>query len=202
MLGAACSPDPQRASIVIVSVDTLRSDHVGLYGGRLKTANLDRIGREGATVTNAFAPCGRTTQSVGSMLTGLHPFTHGADGLGMKLPEEAVTIAEHLAGLGFETVAFTSNLNLAPNLGFEQGFDVYSNPRSRFTGNSADQITDEALAWLSSRDDPDRPFLLWVHYLDPHWTYEPPDDLAALVDPDWNGEFDLYERWQSGTVEK
>jgi arylsulfatase A-like enzyme len=190
-----CGDGAERPPVVLVTVDTLRADAIGLFGEPvLPTPAMDRIGREGAVAAQTVTSIPRTTQGVGSILTGLHPFQHGADGLGMVLPDEVTTLAEVLSERGYDTAAFVTNVNLKPGLGFEQGFDLYSNPESRWKGNSAVSVTEEALAWLRGREAGGEPFLLWVHYLDPHWPYTPDEEWVRRADPDWDGSFDLFER--------
>lgn len=191
--------------VVLVSVDTLRADHLTLYGpSPVSTPNMDRIGQEGATARTAWAPFGRTTQSVGSFLTGLHPLRHGADGLGMPLPDRVVTLAERFKAAGYRTAAFVSNMHLQKGAGFEQGFDVYSNPPSRWATDSAGPLTEEALAWLGDQvaRAEGAPLFLWIHYLDPHWPYQPGPELVEQFDPEWDGSYDLFERVSSGDITK
>lgn len=196
--GACGGPDSMRP-IVLVTVDALRADHVGFYGtAPLPTPNMDQIGREGAAADYAVAPFGRTTQSIGTILTGLHPLAHGADGLGMQLPGRVTTIAEVLRLHGYDTAAFVSNIVLRPGLGFEQGFDIYSNPRPHWENDSAHDVTAEALAWAADPRRQKRPWFLWLHYLDPHWTYEPASEFARLADPDWAGGDKLLEELRHG----
>ncbi len=189
-LASACR-SAERTSVLLIIVDTVRADHVGYYGGKFATPNLDRVALEGAAAEYAVAPIGRTTQSVGTVLTGLHPLRHGADGIGMRLPDSNQTLAERLAGDGYDTAAFTSGNILMGGLGFDQGFKVYSNPKPRWYGDSADTVTDEAIAWLRERPASGRPFFLWAHYFDPHWTYEPPEEYVRKTDPTWEGPYEL-----------
>ncbi|MDQ7008624.1 MAG: sulfatase-like hydrolase/transferase [Acidobacteriota bacterium] len=188
--------------MILVTIDTLRADHVGLSGlAPHPTPAMDRIGREGAWAPLAVAPFGRTTQSVGTILTGLHPLRHGADGLGMVLPAEVTTLAEAFAAAGYRTGAFVSNVNLRAGLGFEQGHEVFSNSAARWKGNSAPALTGEALAWIDSLSGAE-PFFLWLHYLDPHWPYTPSDETLREVDPQWKGAFDLFRRVEGPELTK
>lgn len=201
-LSPSCRRDPPRP-VLFVTVDALRADRVGAYGSRgLPTPAIDRFAREGALVEGAVAPMGRTTQAVGTLLTGLHPLAHGADGLGMTLPAGPPTLAERFRAAGYDTAAFASNVFLRPGLGFERGFGVFSNPKQRWDGDSAAALTDEALAWLRRAAQGDRPWFLWVHYLDPHWTYEPPAEFGTRADPDWNGPFDFFGRVAASRLSK
>lgn len=171
----ATAPPP----VIVITIDTLRADHVSFLGTGASTPHLDQLAREGASGV-ALSPVPRTTQSIGTIFTGLHPLRHGADGLGMRLPEQVTTLAERLRDQGYDTAAIVSNLVLRPGLGFEQGFRLYSNPEARWEANSAEAITAEALAYL--RNQPaGKPFLLWAHYLDPHWPYNPAASGAVSV---------------------
>lgn len=195
--GSGCdwlSPHPP-PHVILITVDTLRADHVGAYGqSPLPTPAFDSIGTAGAVVAQAFAPFGRTTQSLGSILTGLHPLKHGADGLGMTLADENHTLSEILGEHGYRRGAFVSNLWIQKGHGFEQGFDVFTNPPERWEKDSAPQITGEALAWTRDSLQHKQPVFLWAHYLDPHWPYEPPARFAQLADPSWDGSFDLFAK--------
>jgi arylsulfatase A-like enzyme len=167
--------------LILVTIDTLRADVLdrSLEHGADRPGGLRALAAEGARAERAVAPFGRTTQSIGTALTGLHPLRHGADGLGMVLPDRAQTLAERLSADGWKTAAFTSNYFLRPGLGFEQGFGVYSCPEPRWAGESATSLTREALAWIDSEHRSGQPAFLWLHYLDPHWPYRPPPELVA-----------------------
>ncbi len=172
---------PQTRSLLLITVDTLRADRVGAHGpsGSL-TPVLDRLAREGTALSQCVVPVPRTSQSVASLLTGLHPVHHGVRGLFWPLPRQGgETLAERLGGAGYRTAAFTSNVVLRPGQGFERGFSLYDNPRPRWEKNGAGAVVEDALAWVR-RSGGDRWFV-WVHLLDPHWPYEPapPFDAAA-----------------------
>jgi arylsulfatase A-like enzyme len=191
ILPAACSRGERAAvergpHVVLITVDTLRRDYVSFYADPpLPTPAFDRFGHEGGAADLAVAPYGRTTQSVGTIMTGLHPLRHGAEGLGLNLPAEVTTLAEHFRAAGYRTLAFVSNRNLRPGLGFDQGFEHYGSDPSRYRGNSADALTREAIEWIEAQEAFETPLFLWVHYLDPHWGYLPPMELARLADPNW-----------------
>ncbi len=185
LLGAlgSCSPAPRPASLLLITLDTVRADHLGACGhSRPTSPRIDALAREGTLFRNTFAPVPRTTQSVATILTGLSPKHHRARGLFSFLPPANTTLAEILGERGYSTRAVVSNIFLQPGKGFEQGFESYSNPRSRFAGNSSREITDEALQGLRALS-PGPPFFLWVHYLDPHWSYDPAPELAEKFDP-------------------
>ncbi|RMG43651.1 MAG: hypothetical protein D6718_11685 [Acidobacteria bacterium] len=203
--GAGCAVRQEAPPVVLLTIDTLRADRLGCYGGPSPslTPNLDRLAEEGARIDVAVAPINRTTQAVGTILTGLDPWHHGADGLAMPLPDRVTTVAEVFKARGYATAAFVTNLNLAPGLGFEQGFDIYSNPQPRWRENSARQLTDEALAWLEAQSG--KRIFLWIHYLDPHWPYTPPPEVARRLDPDfagWDHGADIWDRQRRHEVTK
>jgi arylsulfatase len=197
---AACASPPPRASVLLITVDTMRADHLGAYGySRSTSPRMDALAREGVLFEKAFATVPRTTQSVATILTGLYPKHHRARGLFSVLTDANVTLAEILRAEGYATWAVVSNIFLQPGKGFEQGFDAYSNPRNRFDGDSSAQVTDEALARL--RQAADRPFLLWVHYLDPHWSYQPGPPFATQFDPGYR-ESEALRRFLAGGLPK
>jgi arylsulfatase A-like enzyme len=183
---AGCSRAPRPANLLLITIDTVRADHLSAYGySRPTSPRIETLAREGVFFRNAFATVPRTTQSVATILTGLYPKHHRARGLFSVLPPANSTLAEILKDRGYTTWAVVSNIFLQPGKGFEQGFDSYSNPRSRFDGDSSREITDEALQRLRSAT-PGAPFFLWVHYLDPHWTYEPEGRFGTMFDPDYS----------------
>jgi arylsulfatase len=189
----ACGSPPPRPDIVLVTIDTLRADRLGCYGyARPTSPHIDRLAARGMVFEQARATVPRTTQSVASILTGRYPKGHGARGLFSVLPAANVTLAEILQEHGYATAAFVSNMFLRPGRGFEQGFGVYDNPPSRWEGNSAPAVTAAALAWIRSLP-PGRPWFLWVHYLDPHWTYRPPAEVERAFAPPPRRPFTLYD---------
>jgi choline-sulfatase len=169
-------------SILLVTIDTLRADHVGAYGGPVPTPSLDRLASQGVLVEWAYTPTPSTGPAHASLLTGLHVWHHGALSNAVPLDPRLPTLADRFAERGLETAAFVSSYILDRRFGFHQGFGTYwfepSEPyewrgkrRERFW-TRGERTTDAANRWLLERDD--RPFFLWVHYFDPHWPYRPP----------------------------
>jgi arylsulfatase A-like enzyme len=193
---------PSRPSVLLITIDTLRADHLGCYGyGRPTSPRIDRLAAEGALFERITTTLPRTTQSIASIMTGRYPKGHGARGLFSSLPETNLTLAEILKREGYRTAAVASNVFLRPGQGFEQGFEVYDNPPGRFDGDSAGEVTTRALGWLETVPS-GSPFFLWVHYLDPHWTYRPFPPFARLFDPSFTGPFTLYEDLEAGRIGK
>ena len=173
LLAVGCAPPAPPPSVLLVTIDTLRPDRIGCYGGPGGlTPRMDRLAAEGVLFERATTSLPRTTQSIASLMTGRYPRGHGARGLFSYLPAANRTLAEILKERGYATGAIVSNVFLRPGQGFEQGFDHYDNPPGRWDGNSAEAITAAAIAWLDALP-PGTPWFLWVHYLDPHWTYDP-----------------------------
>jgi len=173
-----------RPSFLLVSIDTLRADHMSLYGySRPTTPNIDAWARDAVVFERAYATADSTAMSVTSMLTGMLPQDHGVRKLYQKIPIETPTVADRLSGVGYQTAAVVSNIVLTSEAtGLDGRFDHYDDyidetlgPRT-FWERRASRTTDAALAWLVRRLDPGRPHFLWVHYMDPHGPYSPPED--------------------------
>jgi len=166
-LRAAAQPN-----VLLLSIDTLRADHLGCYGGtRVATPNVDRIAAEGALFANAACPMPMTRPSLSTVHTSLHPREHGVVNNGVALAPDAVTLAEVLAGAGYATAAFLPVRLLDEASGLAQGFATYVAPDAHHL--PADRVAPGALEWLAARD-PARPFFVWLHLFDPHLPYSPP----------------------------
>ncbi|MEM6453639.1 MAG: sulfatase [Acidobacteriota bacterium] len=197
--GGASSSDAR--AVVLITIDTLRADHLGSYGYGVGTDPfLTRFAAEGTRFAHAFAPASSTAPSHTSMLTGLYPSFHTVGPWNGHHPLDAgtVTLAEHLADAGFRTGAVVSNPVLSKRLGLDQGFAHYDDAlegreRNRPMGERrADRAVDLALDWLD--EDAAQPFFLWLHIQDPHGPYTPPDDgpvpanlARGTPDPDGDG---------------
>jgi arylsulfatase A-like enzyme len=155
-LATGCGSRPER--IVLISIDTLRADHVGCYGAKqIHTPTLDAIAAEGVRFATAISPTPLTLPSHASLLTGLDPPRHGVRANAtFRLPEEVPTLAERLQEAGFATAAFVGAVVLDRQHGLARGFDIYDDrmtPRLAsgdhgFTERTADQVVDAALGWL------------------------------------------------------
>jgi arylsulfatase A-like enzyme len=163
-----------RPNIAIFLVDTLRADHLGLYGHERATSpNLDALGRESITFDDCSASSSWTAPSVTSLFTGLGPEAHGVEDVDSSLVPEIETLAERLRSRGYRTAAFVANHVLRARLGYAQGFDEWNggDEKSLF-GKRPRPVVDRAVEWLRSAPEP---FFLYVHVLDPHDPYEPPE---------------------------
>jgi choline-sulfatase len=158
--------------VLLVTVDTLRADHLGCYGCQRPTSpHLDRLARSGHLFMDALCPMPTTTPSHAALLTGRHPRSLGVLYNGAVMPQSAVTLAEVLEGRGYATAAFVGAYPVHSEFGFDQGFQHFSGTELE---READQVVDEAIHWLSQQDG--SPFFLWVHLWDPHIPYYAPEE--------------------------
>jgi arylsulfatase A-like enzyme/Flp pilus assembly protein TadD len=174
-------PVPTGPNVLLVTIDTLRADHVGAYGasGHVTPA-LDRLAAEGILFENAIAATPLTLPSHSSILTGMSPPEHAVRNNGIfRLDESRETLAERFREAGYDTGAVLGAFVLDARFGLDQGFDFYdfsaSSRRASETGypeRPAEEVTDVALRWLGARKRPF--FFLWLHYYDPHAAYKPP----------------------------
>ena len=183
LAGLGCGAPPQPMGILLVSIDTLRADHLGIYGYERDTSpNIDSFFAPGAVYQRAYATGSRTPPSVASMLTGRYPAGHRVRLFYQKLPPRIASIPDLLPE-EFQTAGFVGNAVIADDaMGIGSRFDHFEDEVDRpalYTNNverSAGPLTDAALRWLSDQRDPERPYFLWVHYMDPHSPYLPPED--------------------------
>jgi choline-sulfatase len=189
----ACAPDPvERPDILLVVIDTLRADHVGSYGySRPTTPNLDRLATEGALFEVAYSPMGTTTPAHAALFTAREPLSLGVVRNGLILGEESLTLAELLAGAGYQTAAFVSSYPVSRRFGLAQGFahfdDTFHKADSKVRMQEWEDLTvdggfdrngqatvDAALAWLETEATAS-PLFLWLHLFDPHGPHRPND---------------------------
>jgi len=186
----ACGGEPggsaEARRVVLVTIDTLRADHVGCYGHRTShTPTLDSLAAGGVRFARAFSPVPITLPAHVSLMTGLDPPRHGVrHNSTFQLGDAVPTLAERLRGEGFATAAFVGAVVLDRQYGLSRGFDVYDDemaPRRAsgehgFAERTADSVVDAVLAWLEQAPDS---FFLWVHVYDPHANYDPPAGFRA-----------------------
>ena len=171
-------------NVIVVSLDTLRADHVGCYGyKRDTTPNLDRFAGECVVFDTTIAPSTFTPASHASVFTGLHPAVHeaGMQSRGYRLKAQWTTLAEILRAKGYLTAAFTEGVAIRAAMGLSQGFDLYSDgpaPRQQRLG-VAEETFAKATSWLERYGR--LPFFLFVH------TYEIHEPYGAV--PPWTTKF-------------
>lgn len=189
LLCAGCRREPPVAQhVVLVTLDTLRADHLGVYGSDVATPHLDRMAADGALVEQASAHTPLTRPSHVSLLTGLLPTRTGVrDNVSPAVVPEVPLLAELLAAAGFRTAAFLSSVVLRGESGLDRGFEIYSDefdadpqdPRFLTTAQKrGDQTLAEAIGWLEAAPADQRLFV-WLHLYDAHDPYEPPEPFAS-----------------------
>jgi len=174
-------------NVLLVTLDTVRSDRLGCYGYELaETPTLDALAQHAALFEDAVAPAPTTLPSHATMLTGLYPPNHGVRDNGLfVLDPRHRTLTETLSDVGYETAAFVSAFVLDARYGLDQGFGLYEFAVTRPPGTPASAVvdrrdaaavTDAAVRWLRERSSrrEERRFFAWVHYFDPHVPYESP----------------------------
>ncbi len=178
-------------NIILLSIDTLRSDHLDVYGYRRATAPFlrTRLAAEGIVFENLVAEAATTDPSHMTMFTSLPALVHGVHSGLNKLQVPVVTLAEVLRNHGFRTAAFTENGPLAHNRGFAIGFDEYTENKSAHPLQPSGQVAhtfSQARRWLERKAD--QPFFLFLHTFQVHAPYAPPAAyrryFAEPTDPD------------------
>jgi arylsulfatase A-like enzyme/tetratricopeptide (TPR) repeat protein len=193
---------PQRAprNLLLVSIDTLRADHLGCYGYRpAQTPRLDGLARSGLLFSKATTVVPLTLPAHSSLMTGTFPAWHGVrDNGGFYLGDEQVTLAEILHDRGFRTGGFVGAFVLDRRWGIAQGFDRYFDdfdldrfadaPSMDMIQRPGSDVVDKALEWLQG--EPERPFFVWVHLYDPHAPYEAPEPYSSRFPRTMVGSYD------------
>jgi arylsulfatase A-like enzyme/Tfp pilus assembly protein PilF len=189
---AAQTPPKAALNVVLITIDTLRADHVGCYGYKqIKTPNIDGLAADGVRFERAFAVVPVTLPSHTSMLTGTYPMLSGMhDFSGNKLSPLQPTLASVLKQAGYQTGAVIAAAVLDSRFGLNQGFDFYYD---HFDFNRLDEanldemerpgnvVADVALNWLEKdwlAKNPSKKFFLWMHLYDPHFPYHPPEPYS------------------------
>ena len=184
--GSGTGPFP-KAPVVLISIDTLRSDHLPAYGyHQVETPAIDAFRRDAVLFERAYSHTPLTLPSHVSMLTGRLPTEHGVrDNVGYAYDGERFpNLAAVLHGAGYATGAAVSAYVLRPDTGMSHGFDLYDagvpvhfNDSLGLSQRPGGQTADAALAWV--RTVKDRPFFLFLHLYEPHTPYAPPEPFAS-----------------------
>jgi len=193
--GASAAREPEtdkvsRPDVFLITIDTLRADHVHCYGyDRIRTPALDLLAEQGIRFNQAFTPSPITNSSHTSIMTGLLPSSHGVNDFGVPLATIYPTLAELLTKGGYRTAAFIGAVildskNLAP--GLDRGFEFYDNFPELPTTTSrwgrlerrGMEVEQRAESWLNTH--PAGAHFVWVHLYDPHDPYEPPPPYSEV----------------------
>lgn len=222
-VGSCGSDEPQgsqgagtQPNVLLLVVDTLRADHLGAYGAARSVPGIDRLAREGVTIEGLRASTSWTMPSMATLFTGQTPAEHRVmrmRGLGAQLLEPRTLAAEFQAA-GYATGCIMTNFLMLARRGFEEGFDHYDtslvDPNQPHRGSTASQVADLGIAWLAGlsksnrgetgaeseagkEGNTQRPWMLTLHFFDPHTSYEDHPGLS-FADPS-------YEGWVRGGLE-
>jgi len=184
--GDAAAP----ASVILISIDTLRADHLSAYGYTpIHTPHLDSFAQGGTRFAQAEAPVPLTLPSHTSLFTSTYPFDHRVEENGERVPAGVVTLASVLKSHGYETAAFIGSDFLDRRYGLDAGFDVYDspfgrestgveNPLARSLRRDGALVVRAALQWLGAH--PNHPVFVFIHLFDLHVPYTLPPEVARL----------------------
>ncbi len=216
----------EQPNIVLVVLDTLRADRVGVYGGGDLTPNLDELAQSSIVYTNAISTAPWTLPTHASLFTGLYPDRHGVNWGHYKLEDEPPVLAELLSQNGYDTFAVSNNWLLSAENGYARGFNAYLEmaddpkiqrwrvafkcgaPRAaaRWLGVPEDAPYDAGSAWsnslmrkrLSKQANAKRPFFAFINYLEPHDPYEPPQRFVdRMLSPEQKESYRrLRQSWK------
>jgi arylsulfatase len=182
--GADDDSPAERRLVLLISVDTLRADHVGALGAAPDlTPRIDLLAEDAVVFTRAYAPAPFTLPSVSTLLTGRYPAENGVVRNDCVLPADVPSLATTLSKLGFVTGAVVSNFVLRHVSGLARGFDAYDDRFTRVEANrnvperTAADTTEAALVLLDQLLTRADDVFLWAHYQDPHGPYTPPAGL-------------------------
>lgn len=202
---SACSERTPPSNVVLVTLDTTRADHLGVYGRPdVRTPYLDRLARGGAILEYAIGDVPVTLPSHTTIHTGVPALGHGVRYNGdFRVGPAAETLAEHFSAAGYATGAFVSARVLASEFGLGQGFDHFDDDltpgytkydESRFShlthwlpteDRRAQELTELAIGWMGTAPTP---FFLWAHYYDPHAPFDPPPPWGSAHAEDYASE--------------
>ncbi len=168
-------------NLVVISLDTTRADHLGLYGYFRDTSpRLDAFAEDALVFEQAYTPMATTLPTHASLFTGVLPIEHGVlanlghGGSRFETTKELTTLAVEARRAGYATGGFVSAAPLKEGSGIEAGFDTFVQPGPGEVLRTGDVTAREALDWLSGRDD--APYLLFVHFFDAHWPFTQPGE--------------------------
>ena len=187
-IAAIClAASAENRPIILISVDTLRADHLSSYGySRLKTSRIDSLAIGGTIFSQASAQVPLTLPSHTSLLTSTYPFTNGVRDNGEQVGGDLTTLASILKSRGYRTSAFVGGFVLDRRFGLDRGFDTYDSPfkvegeqgvDSADLKRPAEEVTESAIRWIDANAT--QPFFVMVHLFDLHTPYILPAAVRA-----------------------
>lgn len=199
-------------NVVLISIDSLRADHLHCYGyARATSPQIDQLAAEGVLFSTAISSTSWTLPAHAAMLTGLSDSVHGCTDTDRRLDDSRTTLAEHLQARGYATAGFFAGPYLHPVFGLAQGFETYVDCTSYAEANEREariqgtiegeevwrrsqhdvtnpRVYERVRGWLDRRDE--RPFFLFLHLWDVHFDFIPPPPFDTMFDPGYSGTHD------------
>lgn len=214
------SEEGVRPDIVLISIDSLRADHLGCYGYRRQTSPvIDRIASEGVSFENAFSTTSWTLPAHGALFTGLYDSAHGVVTTKQRLSEAHLTLAEVLLEEGYQTAGFYGGPYLHPAFGLDQGFETYQSCMTELPDDAEDENVRKNLRKHSRRSHVDitgprtvekfsswlgtvseKPLFAFLHMWDVHYDYIPPEKYIEMFDPEYKGKIDSSNFMQNDQI--
>ena len=172
-----------KRGVILISVDTLRRDHVGAYGyAKPTTPTLDGLAGSGVLAEDAVSVSSWTLPAHLSMMTSVLPGTHGGIDIKQGFNRSVPTLAGMLKEAGVATHAVTAHIYVSKTYGLDDGFDSMNFRQDRLAENVANHAMD-----LIDRYG-DRPFFIFLHFYDPHWHYAPPPEVLKIFESSYAGK--------------
>ena len=206
--GASPAALARPRNVVVYLVDTLRADRLQAYAPqtRVQAPAMARFARDATVFESARAQECWTKPSVATLLSSLMPWEHAAFADGTAVPSSVRLAPELLQARGFHTAAFVANGYVSERFGFQRGWDRWRNYIREGRRSQGEIVAQDVLEWLDGRPQ-SQPFFLYVHAIDPHVPYRPPEDILRLYDPEpYRGPVDfrrdalVLERIKTGAL--
>lgn len=195
-------------NIILISIDTLRADHLGCYNYPRNTSpSVDKLRKNAVLFRRCMAQSPSTLTSHGSMLTSLIPSHHGAYFTrGQALPDNIKTMAELLKEKGYQTVSFNDGGQIAPKFGLNQGFDIYESMSAKLHARYLHfyRIVNKSMKWLDQ--NPGEKFFFFLHTYETHHPYTPKKRHLKLFETGYKGDLprdiqvELIEQINKGEI--
>ena len=198
VLGFGCSPTPQAPAslpnVLLVSLDTLRADHLGSYGYFRETApTLTKMAARGAQFDESYSQASSTVPTHASLFSGKLPAEHETWGYKYRLSSSAMTIAEYLRAQGYRTFGVASSGRFAERSGFHQGFESFEVLDEIERLERSSRVVETTLEHMNARGEGE-PWFGFVHLMDPHGPYSSPEPFLTR----WHPGHDAFSADQSG----
>lgn len=190
----SCGRKESNNPVILISIDTLRADHLSCYGGRNPTDAIDSFAKDSYLFEDCITPIPITLPSHTVILTGLYPYRNGVRGNGQfRLDKSIPTVAESFKEDGWNTSAFVSGFSLYHRFGLDKGFDIYEDSfydpkrQDHHAERKAEETLNLAVNWLKAYKD--KPLFTFIHLYDPHKEYDPPEPFKSRFKGDlYDGE--------------